>query len=529
MNTRKSKGQKILAMAVVAMFAFCAFSVCFADHDSDAAYSREYSIDVIDGATFSYSPTFNTNTGTIHVSQVGTILALTGTNDVAKPTVSFAHTFATAECSDAGTPYDTTISAVWTPEEGTEDLKQTATQKITLVAYTKVMLPGSVSINSIAQNKGAGQTVTTITATGPEMTITPTVIGGSGLTATVSGKVVTISTTADIGSITEDQHITVSLTAVDNKHSENKATQTYDFTIYKDLTITCDNYTTFVGKENSHIFDFDLSSEAGTDSVIWAVDNNVTDLPSQITGTMNETNGQYTATLSGATGITYLATEDYHTYKIGATATVKFTGSESTTTYSNYATLKLYKAFEFSVEPSVAGGTIYSASGNPLDVLMSADFVGATKITYNWGDGKSTTVNTNPDAGSKYSARHVYANEGVYVITVTAYNSSGFTNLYTLYDAKNAFFEDITGDTEGDNNNTNTDDNADKSFFEKHGYQFIIFAVIAVLCLVAFFFFGIQNPVVIIAAIITALLAVLCFVYNDIGGLIEQLKAVLKI
>ena len=51
-----------------------------------------------------------------------------------------------------------------------------------------------------------------------------------------------------------------------------------------------------------------------------------------------------------------------------------------------------------------------------------------------------------------------------------------------------------------------------------------MFAILAILCAVAFFYFGIQSPYVIIVMIVFAALAVLCFVYNDIGGLIDAVK-----
>ena len=65
-NANKSKGQKLLAMAIVAMFAMCAFAVCVPS-DSDAGVyggvsdntgteiDQIYKIDITKGQTFTYT------------------------------------------------------------------------------------------------------------------------------------------------------------------------------------------------------------------------------------------------------------------------------------------------------------------------------------------------------------------------------------------------------------------------------------------------------------------------------------------
>ena len=77
-------------------------------------------------------------------------------------------------------------------------------------------------------------------------------------------------------------------------------------------------------------------------------------------------------------------------------------------------------------------------------------------------------------------------------------------------------------DTTDDTDKTTTE--KEKSFIDKHGVQFIVFGILCILALVAFFYFGYQSPYVIIAAIILAALAVLCFVYHDISGIIDAFR-----
>ena len=69
-----------------------------------------------------------------------------------------------------------------------------------------------------------------------------------------------------------------------------------------------------------------------------------------------------------------------------------------------------------------------------------------------------------------------------------------------------------------------TDEAPDKGFFEEHGFQFIAFAILAILCLVAFFVFGFQNPLVIVVVIVAGTLAALSYVYCDIGGILDALR-----
>ena len=560
MNARKFKGQKILAMAVVAMFAFCAFSVCFTDNESDATpYAKEFNVNVIEGASFSYTPAFNTSTGEIALTHTGTVLTQSdNTGTAAAPSITFTKEFGASDVTPevaGGNVISDTIKATWTPyTNAPADMKQTASQTINFHVYERVKIDpnGTVTDKSLSKQFGNDATIVEIPIKGPvNMTITaePSVAGY--IVATVDdtnpNQKVTIKTASDLSTKTIGSEVTITVTinASDNDNSSvNKDSKSYTFTIFPDLTISCvtPEKNTYIGKDGwaTQTFDFNLSDETDlvADSIDW--DGSITNIAGAkgVTadgmGTMVDSTGIYTIDISSLTNNSFAANNDVITFSISSSVKYLRNGASDTNkeqVTGGTATLKVYKAFEFTQVPELTDGKVYSASGNPLDILMSADFEGTTKITYNWGDGKSTTVNTNPDSGSKYSARHVYANEGVYVITVTAYNSSGTTTAYTLYDAKNAFFEDITGDTNGgeDTNPDTPNTPTEESFFDKHGYQFIIFAVIAILAFVAFFFFGIQNPVVLIAGIITALLAVLCFVYNDIGGLIEELKALLKL
>lgn len=553
MNARKFKGQKILAMAVVAMFAFCAFSVCLTDNGSDAAVDQTYNgtsnIYMANGSTFTYTPTFNLSTGKITIAASGnaltSIITESGTDGVLNtaPTKNYTGTFNNG--TDSGAETQLVLNATWTSTTG--KLTQNASQTIIFTTFTDVALQ-NISKSTAIDSKfnDAGLTIATIDCYGPTNTTSALKAGSitkdgasiadsdAPFTISSNGKGVSILTKT--GGLTP-AHAGIYKFTIDADNNDERYVDTdskqYTLTIYKTLEITVDNETieTYVSEGTTPTFTFSLTPVAGETATYEITDDKETKVPGSNITASETTDGTYQFDLSRATmeSVFGSKTGDSVTITVTATATISYVGSDVKTESIKTADLIVYRDFAFTKNPAVDNGIVYAASGNPLDVLMSADFEGTSKISYNWGDGKSTTITTNPDSGSKYSARHIYENEGVYVITVTAYNSQGSTSLYTLYDAKNAFFEEVPAEGEDTNPDNKDDTPAEESFFDKHGYQFIIFAVIAILAFVAFFFFGIQNPVVLIAGIITALLAVLCFVYNDIGGLIEELKALLKL
>lgn len=555
MNARKFKGQKILAMAVVAMFAFCAFSVCLTDNGSDAApYTGTYQINVVEGGKFSYSPTFNTTTGTITIAQTGdaALLPTETTTPAAVPNVEYTRTFGASDIdrtSATGKELTAILTATWTPEgvSAGSDLIQTAKQTITFNVYEKVGLPSTDEINKNLTGQFTGPTIVSIPVTAPinsTVTATSETPGMIKVTPVEESNGDTTSITVSKGDSfaapSETTTVDVTVSVQDNVNDTNRIQMTYQFVIYPNLKISCTptEINTYVGKDSTPSeLQFSVDGLGATSvAPVWSGDlaivsgASTSELPAGVDLGMNPSSGKYTVDLTKITNENLFPESGSDLVKLSVKPTVTFTRdgvANSETIEGGLTYINIYKKFEFTKDPEIDGNVTYTTSGNPLDVIMSADFEGTTKITYNWGDGKSTTVNTNPDAGSKYSARHVYASEGSYVITVTAYNSVGSTTVYTLYDAKTSSFAGIdgeTGETEGEDPTV-----PEKTFFEEHGYQFIVFALIAVLGFVAFFFFGYQNPLVLIVAIITALLAVLCFVYNDIGGLIDEIKAILKL
>ncbi len=133
-------------------------------------------------------------------------------------------------------------------------------------------------------------------------------------------------------------------------------------------------------------------------------------------------------------------------------------------------------------EPAVSGLKLYS---DGRDVRITSSVTDATKLTYNWGDGIRTSI----AVGSVLNgAQHTYAHGGTYSVVITA--DGPYSSGYAV-----AVF-----DTPGD---------AQKGLIEEHGLIFILFAVLAALMAVAFFFT--RDARMLIALAVSAVLAVLCF------------------
>lgn len=528
MKKTKSIGQRSMAVFAVALLAICALSVCMVDDESDAAYAKTFNIDMAAGSTFSYTPTFNLSSGSITVSSSGTavsnnIIKQTGTSGLNNGT-SFAGTFSSG--STTGTSSQLVITATWKSTDNS--LSQTATQTINFKTFTKVSLPSSISTGklSIVQKdyQTSGTEVATIKATGPSTVKTSGSFSSGPFTASHSGGTCTITTNKALTSSDAGTY-PLTVTADDgNPNYVDTVSKAYTFTVYKDLSVsvnTASNSNYIGNTSTTSTYTFSVPELPSGGSVSWAGSNPFG--TTGITGSMNAS-GVYTVNISNATRANVFtgdyANSDSRSFTITATAKITYPNSAGTASPTKTATFTIYKDFEFSSSPTVSGSTVYDSSGNPLDIIVTSEFSGTSKITYNWGDGTSTTVDHGTESGTSFSARHVYEKPGTYVIVTTAYNSNGMTSSYTLYDAAGDSFSELPSETGGEEK---------ASFFDEHGYQFILFAILTVVLIVAIVYFGYGTPAIIGLATIFALLTVLCFVYRDIGGVIEQLKTILKL
>lgn len=524
MNATKMKSQKMLAMAVVAMFAICSLSVIVAA-ESDAEYNngKTYYINARVGDAFDYTVTANL-TGTTFSATPQTAIGLTWDGTDTLSATSFVK---------STSPVSQVINANWSAN----GLSQTATQTIQFTVNNRI----SLSDNDGAQTIGLLKTDSTVTSESPKqihsvsITDSPTQTSwgtpsysanaDTYFKATASGTALNFTRIAsEINPGTYTITTTASYNFVPNGESEggNPITdsKTYVLTIVvaEDVTLVAQNLYAIADKGTKD-FNVEVKNVEGITTLVPTVTPDSyasvsTESPfSKITLSVNTNHTTFDEVTDND--------KDY-TITISATGNKTVGGVSNPFTASQTCTLKMYASLAFTSTPSFTqNSSTYASTENSMKVLLTNTIAGAKTITYNWGDGVVETKDVTGTGSTFYTADHTYARAGLHTITITASNDFGNKATYIMYNAG----EEGSIPNESDETPDNGATDAEKpGFFDEHGYQFIIFAVITVLALVAFFYFGIQNPIVIIIAVISAILAVCTFAYCDMSGFIEELK-----
>ena len=548
-NATAFKGQKALAMAIVAMFAICAFAVCIPS-DSDAGVyggvsdntgdkiNQVYAVNMAIGQKFTYDnikTNLDSADGTVEITGAP---AGTGNTATATPTFTdgsnsgkkFEITFSTAGA------YVYTITAKWTHNTD-KNLTQTATQKFVFTVVEKIELPTDVTGYGI---KGAAQKAIEISYGGPSnVNITIGTYAGTGdeeltdgselFTAAIADGKLVITPKDDVKNNEATYGFKVTLKNPDNPDT---ASVNVKYQVFETVAIVAPaaDYT-YEGDKNapSEIkFSTNWDEVTGAQSISYELtaskDANALKDVIKIADANNTT-----ATVEGVSdaGIETIvkgdATKAVYTVTLKATGTVTGDNQESASKTSTASTtLTVYKALAFATAPTVNSVSTNVLTSAGTGISLSSYIVGAYKVVYDWGDGTQTS---SMDNGSRtettYSAYHSYAKAGNYTITIYATNDQGTTTAQVFHSAEGVEIPETPATPE---NPEQPAESEEKSFFDEHGFQFLVFAILAILCAVAFFYFGIQSPYVIIVMIVFAALAVLCFVYNDIGGLIDAVK-----
>ena len=557
MNAKStSSRQKLMAMAIVAMFAMCAFSVCLAA-DSDAgpyggvtdnttdAQNQVYTIKISVGQTFTYTG-ITTNLSKYDGASVtinGAWTKAPSSGDYTGFGYSQNAPSFTGSFNKAG-EYTYKFTATSTHPAGASSLTQTATQTLNFIVKDRIELPTSASGYAIVSETTVGETLITIPYKGPAHSegITTTTLNEGGSASENfqyayddSGNILIKAKKTFTSTGTYKPTLTVT-----NTNSNDTDSTAITITVFQDIAVTNagTHLYTYEGKDIADFtfevnYDKDAEAKTEVNTHVLAIGagtgssgNTIGTPPLTIAGedsyivnidTSNKTSGTYTgdnlsadftATLK-VTGIIRGETQDEN-----VTTPDKITGEASGT-----VTVTVYKALEFATIPATTELTVtpITASGNAIN--FSAYITGAKTVIFDWGDGtKTSSMDNGGKVANTYGAYHNYAKAGLYTVTVYAVNDHGTTTSQVLYNAGEGDME-IPTDPENP-----SDDSEEKSFFDVPGYQVLIFLILTILLLVAFFFFGIQNPMVIIIAIVTAALTVLCFVYNDIGGVIDAVK-----
>ena len=548
-NATAFKGQKALAMAIVAMFAICAFAVCIPS-DSDAGVyggvsdntgdkiNQVYAVNMAIGQKFTYDnikTNLDSADGTVEITGAP---AGTGNTATATPTFTdgsnsgkkFEITFSTTGA------YVYTITAKWTHNTD-KNLTQTATQKFVFDVVEKIELPTDVTGYGI---KGEAQKAIEISYGGPSnVNITIGTYAGTGdekltdgselFTAAITDGKLVITPKDDVKNNVATYGFKVTLKNPDNPDT---ASVNVKYQVFETVAIVAPaaDYT-YEGDKNAPTeikFSTNWDKVTGAQSIFYEL--TATKDTNALKDVITIANANSTvATVEGVSdaGIETIvkgdATKAVYTVTLKATGTVT-SGNQNETSVEETAstTLTVYKALAFATAPTVNSVSTNVLTSAGTGISLSSYIVGAYKVVYDWGDGTQTS---SMDNGSRtettYSAYHSYAKAGNYTITIYATNDQGTTTAQVFHSAEGVEIPETPATPE---NPEQPAESEEKSFFDEHGFQFLVFAILAILCAVAFFYFGIQSPYVIIVMIVFAALAVLCFVYNDIGGLIDAVK-----
>ena len=555
MNAKtKFSHQKLMAMAVVAMFAMCAFSVCLvADSDAgpyggidpvqDSGKEQVYNVDISVDQWFTYQNIKTTLDGVKDGEGNGTLTLEGSLNTNNKEGFSFENLTSDRIVSGKFTSpgsYTMVLTAKWTRDNGHGGtLEQTATQTFNFTVYDKITIEEStangyiVDADPITEKNNVVLTYTGPTSlTTPALNIQPTLdTHENKFQATLSDGKITISPIDPISYIKDGNNTYQFTVTMENSKTGDKGSCEVTYNVYEDIAITNGNLTwyTYETGPDTEDFVFEINYE-DADPISVYDSSTINFNPEYGALSPDSAEGDKQKTVKIDVSSKDLVADDGISSEYLATIVAKghlqnaTDPAASPTTTSAEATFKLvvYQFLEFMYAPTVdaISAEPLTASGSAL--TLSSYITAAKTVSINWGDGTQTGSLSAAGASvsNTYSAYHQYSKSGFYTITITATNDMGTTTSQVLYNAGEGNIE-IPTDPE------DPSDDSGKSFFDKHGYQFLIFAILAILLLVAFFFFGIQNPMVIILAVIMIVLAVLCYVCNDIGGIVEAIKGLL--
>lgn len=513
------KAQKAMAFALVAMLALCAVP---AMSGADAANNNNetYTIYLRTGDTFSYAP--QVNLASTDGASVAITIDSTSSDGMSDCWKDGTFTYTPSEEGQKTVKF----KASW--EKGT--LKQYAYQTINFQTFSDVSVSGGDSPSKSVMADAAVGTVL----------YTPAISGGISpytYAATVPDKIASCIgwdsgsnclkvTSAISGSLASATPYEVTITVTDTGFAAGEKSNGLDAsTATVKLSLTIAEGYVIVVQDYFETFAGDLGDgEARTDSF------SVTTNASDVGGFTSESFAVSATDASGNAVDGFAAYSDgkvtIDTSKAGFTGTesgsgaikdftVKITATgahaEGTKTATASVSVRVFADLKFISEPTISGSVAVPTANSTMDMMMTATFANATSLRYVWGDGTETNVVTSGTDSTKYSARHVYQDSGVYFITVYASNDRGAAKLVTMYNASTGASEVV-------------DDAPQKGFVEEHGAQFIVFGVLAVLLLCLFFIAGVQHPAVIIGAIIMATLCALTYVFHDIGGIADAIR-----
>lgn len=517
--------RKMLAVTAVALLMVCSLGALASE--SDATYDGPQDVYIFTGVQFSYTPTVSLTEGT--VISIGSGSTGIGAGMLQwVPDGNFGTLSGSFQSKPSGGTAIVHLDADWTqPSGGDTPLSQHADQDITFHVYTSPEFTGTSSNTHISHSEiatiGTILTITWLDDSEIDSTPTFTVSDGqsdvtslfdfqiSGNTAQVSFDSAAVSEgSIGIGTYTISGNLTSTIPGFSSATDDG----TWTITVTDDLALIYDDTTldAIVGETDGS---GSVHVEAGTnyDQIEGHGDGDLTFTVQPSTGSsyiqVDPSTGDVTVDVSNASNAEFTFNDDgYAQYEFTVIANGTVNG-EPVQSAAVPFTVRIYADLSFTTAPTIENVFAKSSSGNPLDMVVSATFVGATSVTYNWGDGKRTTIEMDPDDDHPVSATHLYDTGGIYSITVTASNANGDRTAQVLYDATTG--QQIV-----------TDEDGDDGFLDQHGWLWMVFVILTILMIIGYVF-AVQHPLFVIGAIVCAILAILLFVYIDFGGIADAI------
>lgn len=485
----RSKGT-FAVMAVLVMLA-CALVTA---QPSDAEPSDSYVVDMRTGDMFTYEPKTN-------LDSVITASALDGM------TFSGGIMTASFDAVDLTGSLATTITARWTSEEGS--LSQVASQRIAFMVHPHVTVDGSSSKEIVRGIIGGAKAGTTVyqpevseasAGTATEVSCSITENEWVGWDENEKRLFLKKDVPVDVASSTMSAGISAVNRAVDSGSTlkEESVAVTVSIVIGSGLMIISDDVIETKKSEadpakNTYTVKTNADTASGLTVTECAFDTS--GLPE---GLVKSIDGQSIVFDPSVVDFPAGAAGDDAVKEFAFTVTVKGLADGQAVEASKKVVLRVFADMVYTTVPSVSDVTVMPDPADSKKVLLSAVVKDAKSIAIDWRDGATSTPDY--DGSDRYSASHVFSKDGRYTIVLEAQNDAGSKCCYIRYDTSTREFEIVE------------EDEPSEGFFEKHGWLFLLFAVLALLCVVVYAVLY-PAPIVLILAGLFALLSVLTYLY----------------
>ena len=465
----------MMAMAVVAMFMLTAFSVALVDQDTDATGSgtsaSPYAITIRVGDTFSYTPETNLAGTTIaaynYTNSAWSEFTTTGGpgNLTWNGSVLSGNTAGNGGAFSQTGTYHVKLVASWSTGESPNTVSQTAEQYIDFEVVPVMTLGADDSLAFSQSAMPQNREIATVTAT-PTMAPSNPTIAWSVTQVDSSNNVVDLFelSSASGGSTTlkfQNKTInagtyTVTVTAAETYKNLNFSDSiVYTITVGQATTAAAVVITTCIDDSVSAHYTNKTTSWTNGTGATWTVtaigsaaavgENDDDSTPGLSTNFTSLNAPTWTVDVSAANANTNYgfatnpnSVEAAYTNHVTYAATgYNPVGGDDTASYdvSIPVTYTVYAKLAFIGAPNMNGVSGYSNPVNPLDVLMSVNIEAAKKVVFNWGDGKSNTMDVSM-YDTNVTMSHVYDYPGMYSVVVTAYNDFGNDSATYLYSAE---------------------------------------------------------------------------------------------